>query len=130
MIRSKHFCFVNHVNPSVACNPKSLSNKETWKDLQWIFSVERCLFSQLHLSQKKPHLQFPFNPFTILGRSDAKNVVETQDKLRTLLPRILALSSHSVVRRHPLSTSVTPPLTSTIWPFRPHKLNIFWKLKA
>ena len=40
--------------------------------------------------------------------------------------RILALSSHSVVR--PLSSNVTSHVIFTIWPFRPHKPNNFWKL--
>ena len=40
--------------------------------------------------------------------------------------RILALSSHSVVRRP--SSSVTSNIFSTIWCFRPYKLYIFWKL--
>ena len=39
--------------------------------------------------------------------------------------RILALSSHSVVR---VSSSVTSLHISIIWHFRPHKPNIFWKL--
>ena len=39
--------------------------------------------------------------------------------------RILALSSHSVVRPW---TKVTSHLLSTIWPFIPHKPYIFWKL--
>ena len=39
--------------------------------------------------------------------------------------RILALSSHSVVRPW---TKVTSHLLSTIWPFVPHKPYIFWKL--
>ena len=44
--------------------------------------------------------------------------------------RILALSSHSVVRPSvsPLSTTVTSNIFSTIWCFRPYKLYIFWKL--
>ena len=37
-----------------------------------IFSGEVSIFPTPSFP-KKPHLQFPFNPFTILGRSDANN---------------------------------------------------------